>query len=314
MDGGDGWRVIACAAGAQEKTIINRIMLRFRPIAPKPAFDGSGAGGWKPENKNGVVSGVRTKRKYVRVKKNNDNDYYKRRRKKKSTDLEKAVKEDDQNEKIFTRQLLPERTDLTPDLSQARGSCSSFDLTVRKDSMQEKTDPLVSFDLSKQVHDGDLGLRVSVPDRTAVMPEKRTTETWVMVESVTDTCMDLVEGLGRTDVEKIKNLERDTCPGFISDGSNRVQWVNEAYKKMVTVGSEYNSRGQSSSPEITVRLAIKEKVLPYLHCNAFTCWVRLQYAWQKENYSQMVPCDVWKTECGGFAWRLDVKAALSLGL
>ncbi|KAK7858074.1 hypothetical protein CFP56_014543 [Quercus suber] len=33
----------------------------------------------------------------------------------------------------------------------------------------------------------------------------------------------------------------------------------------------------------------------------------------KERSSITLPCDVWRMDGGGFAWRLDVKAALSLG-
>ncbi|OAY25586.1 uncharacterized protein LOC110605012 [Manihot esculenta] len=292
MDGGEGWRVITCAADAQDKTIINRIMHRFRPIAPKPATDG-----WKQENKSALLTSVRTKRKYVRVKKSNE--YYKRR-KRKSSDLERAAGEkDDSNDKLLTLQLLPEKTDLAKDSTLDKGSSSGVDLRAKKDH----TDPSVLLKSRKQVTGDPICL--AFPDRTAAMADNRMIETWVTVESVTDTCMGVVEGLGCTDMEKMNNLKKDTCPGFISDGISRVVWVNEAYRKMVMF---------RPVEEITVRLAIKEKLLPYLHYQTFTCWVRLQYTWQKEKFSQMVPCDVWKMESGGFAWRLDTKAALSLGL
>ncbi|KAJ9152769.1 hypothetical protein P3X46_026295 [Hevea brasiliensis] len=309
MDGREGWRVITCAAAAQDKTIINRVMLRFRPIAPKPATDGSSSSFWKPDNKNGVVTSVRTKRKYVRVKKSNE--YYKRRRKKKSSDLERAGREDDSNKKLSTLQLLPEKTDLTQDSPIDKGSSSGVDRTVRKEHVQQRTDPSELLNSRKLISD-DLSC-LAVTDRTAAIAEKRTIETLVTVESVTDTCMDLVGWLGGTDAEIINNLKEDTCPGFISDGISRVDWVNEAYKKMVLLRPENDDGKQLSVEQITVRVLIKEKLLPYLYYPAFTCWVRLQYAWQ-EKFSQMVPCDVWKMESGGFAWRLDVKAALSLGL
>ncbi|KAF2305984.1 hypothetical protein GH714_009279 [Hevea brasiliensis] len=213
-------------------------MLRFRPIAPKPATDG-----WKPENKNGLVTSVRTKRKYVRVKKTNE--YYKRR-KRKSSDLERAGREDDSNEKLFTLQLLPEKTDLKKNSPLVKGSSSGVDRTDRKDQVQEHTDPSVLF-------------------------ESRTQKQ---------------SRVGERSIQK--------------DGVVRPE----------------NTDGPYSSVEeiITVRLVMKEKILPYLYYPTFTCWVRLQYTWPKEKFSQMFPCDVWKMESGGFAWRLDVKAALSLGL
>ena len=46
-------------------------------------------------------------------------------------------------------------------------------------------------------------------------------ESWMMVESVSVTSdMWFVKegGLGSTDTEKMKNLEKDPCPGLISDG------------------------------------------------------------------------------------------------
>ncbi|ESW09931.1 hypothetical protein PHAVU_009G168000 [Phaseolus vulgaris] len=102
-------------------------------------------------------------------------------------------------------------------------------------------------------------------------------------------------GLGSGDEERKAKLEEDTCPGFISDGYGRVTWTNGAYREVVGEGG--------------VWLAMKVSVAyPY---RGFTGWVRVQYASGKE---RTVPCDVWRMDCGGFAWRLDVKAALTLTL
>ncbi|XP_050234110.1 uncharacterized protein LOC126682452 [Mercurialis annua] len=294
MDGSDRWRVVSCS---QEKTIINPIMLRFRPIAPKPVGNGSGFSDcW---NKNSLVmSNVRTKRKYVKVKKRTEFNYKRRRDKNKSVSSSDLEKEDDRTEeKLFTLQLLPEKI-VDDEVKDSSGSSGSSAVVISKD-YHEKSDltAVTSFNyLSNKQRNGEA--------------DRRVLETVVTVESVTDTCMDeLVLGVGSTDVERMKNLEKDTCPGFISDGSNRVEWVNEAYKKMIMTGNE----GEQNIS--AVRLVIKEKVLPHLNNRAaFTCWVRLQYTWRTEKNIQMVPCDVWKMSFGGFAWRLDVKAALSLGV
>ncbi|KAF2316465.1 hypothetical protein GH714_041806 [Hevea brasiliensis] len=194
MDGGERWRMIRWAGGTQDKTIIDQIMLRFRPIAPKPATGRSsdGGDGSKKEIGTGVVG--------------------------------------DSGER----------------------------------------------DGHKRLH-GRSGVRVY--------------------------------GRGESEVSK-----KDTRPGFISDGSNRVRWVNGAYQSMVSVMKEKENEGQGQSGEIMVWLVTKEKLIPYMYSCAFTCWVRLQYAWKEKKYSsQMVPCDVWRMDCGGFAWRLDVEAALGLG-
>ncbi|KAE8672459.1 Cytochrome C1 family isoform 1 [Hibiscus syriacus] len=79
------------------------------------------------------------------------------------------------------------------------------------------------------------------------------------------------------------------CTRFqhISDGLHRVQWFNGAYKRLLMEAND------APPPEIMVWLLLK----------------------QNEKLSRMLPCDVWKMDGGGggFAWRLDVEAALSLG-
>ena len=58
--------------------------------------------------------------------------------------------------------------------------------------------------------------KVDQVDRAA----EKVVESWMMVESVSVTSdMWFVKGgLGSTDMEKMKNLEKDPCPGLISDG------------------------------------------------------------------------------------------------
>jgi hypothetical protein len=299
MDGGDRWHVSSLGGGSQDKMLINRVLPRFRPIAPKPDTGGSSL---PTENKNRPsVSQARTKRKYVRGCKNNNG--YKRER------MNSEQESKDKLEKtVLTLQLLPERAQ-KKDLD-AGDSRSKVDHTADKKAIEDNHNqgPQMWLSDKKWVLFGDVDPGAG-SDRTAVMAQTRVVESWVTVESVTDTCMD-VRGIGCTDEEKIKNLERDTCPGFVSDGSDRVHWVNEAYKRMVSQEDE----GQL--PECTVRLVVKERLLPCLY-PAFTARVRLQHTWRNQKYctsSKVVPCDVWWMDCGGFAWRLDVKAALSLGL
>ncbi|RVW14136.1 hypothetical protein CK203_084890 [Vitis vinifera] len=100
---GEGLCMERCAGGAQDNAIINRIMLRFRPIAPKPAAGGSSSGGSTSENRNVVVARGRGKRKYVRVRK------YNRCRRKKRT-AEEEIREG-LEKTVQTLQLLPEKAD-----------------------------------------------------------------------------------------------------------------------------------------------------------------------------------------------------------
>ena len=292
MEGGHGWHVASLrSTGLPDKKIMNREMLRFRPIAPKPvAGGGSGSSYTVTENKSLLVSKARTKRKYVRVHKNN-NEY---KRKKMVSEEEMVLK---------TLQLLPEKAEME-DLG-AGDSWSKVDDDPTAENNHNRDPQMLLNDKKWVVDNVEPG---GGSDLTVEMGQMRVVESWVTVESVTDTCMD-VRWLGSTDVEKMKNLERDTCPGFVSDGLNRVQWVNEAYKRMVM---KVECDGQSPECECLVRLVVKVK-FPYSY-QAFTGRVRLQHTWRNQKSSKVVPCDVWRMDCGGFSWRLDVKAALSLGL
>ncbi|CAA3012693.1 Hypothetical predicted protein [Olea europaea subsp. europaea] len=294
MGGGKTWSAVGFSGGgAYDTTIINRIMLRYRPIAPKPVSDGSVSGSTVAEIKSGVGNKRRTKRKYVRVKKT-------ARRCNSSKMLNKSEdrKDLDINRSDVTLQLLPEMTALRD--SKATGSSTNMDFPV------EKPPILINFDNSENNCGG--AYTVSLPERsdlTEVVPAKRVVESWIMVDKITNAWVD-GRGLGCTDTEKKKNLEMDTCPGLISDGLNRVQWVNCAYRRMVAPPE----RGDPPA-ETAVWLVVNEKIsVPW---QAFACTVRVVYTWRKERHSQTMPCDVWKMEFGGFAWRLDANAALSLG-
>ncbi|KAJ1391573.1 hypothetical protein SESBI_36556 [Sesbania bispinosa] len=294
MDGGHVWSVAPCGNDAvpTDEKIINSIMLRFRPIAPKPVAGASSVSGGSTaqasQNNSASLPRKRTKRKYVRIRKNSG--YVRKNGNKSSEKLEERRDELD-NVAVVTLQLMPEKD--APERSSLAGDswCKNvdLDLTVEKiQILENRKPPCASTEAGK-------GL-----DQVS----GNVVESWVTVESVTGTCMGEGGGLGCTDAEKVKNLETDTCPGFVSDGFCRVRWVNDAYKRMV----------ESEEREIVVWLKVKESVAWCYSYPAFTCGVRLQYTWRNEKCTKMVPCDVWRLECGGFAWRLDVKAALSLGL
>ncbi|KAE8021368.1 hypothetical protein FH972_007262 [Carpinus fangiana] len=292
--------MIRCGGGVQDNAIINRMMLRFRPIAPKPATWGSGTGGPAVDSKNAFVTKGRAKRKYVRVRKNSG---YRRKKRKAEEETKKMMEKKDGLEKrVKTLQLLPEKSERSE--SPESESWCNFDRTVIRKDSQENGDPPMWLNFDK----GEWKDR----DRTVVAagPMISAVESWVTVESVTDKCMASMgvplPWLGSTDVERMSNLEHDTCPGFVSDSSNRVLWVNGAFKRMVRQQND----GQSQEI-IRVWLVAKEK-LPYSY-TAFSCQVKLQYWLGKDKCSQIVPCDVWRMDGGGFSWRLDVEATLSLG-
>ncbi|TXG54804.1 hypothetical protein EZV62_020060 [Acer yangbiense] len=297
---------------------MDRIMLRFRPIAPKPV------GGGGSDSKNVLVNNKRCKRKYVRVSKNNSG--YRRKKKTTLTQVDGTGSEDGTDNKMVTLQLLPERTDsisedpIPTSRTTSSSRCNNYlddDKTRELENHLQKNNQAV-FDNCM------VGLGVTTSsDQTVVV------ETLVTVESVstadTTTCNNNMDfrGIGSSGrLEIMMKLERDTCPAFISDGLNRVQWVNGAYKRMVMVRLLEKQDQQSSAAEravtVLVSLVMKDNYKLLKLPSSFTCKVRVEYRWQKEmDYSKMlvVPCDVWRIMelVGGFAWRLDVQAALSLG-
>ncbi|KAL3829513.1 hypothetical protein ACJIZ3_018315 [Penstemon smallii] len=271
---------------------MNNIMLRFRPIAPKPPGGEAISDSADLERRNGGArNGVkRAKRKYVRVRcRQNKRKTIKSG---KSSPPEKSVVEDASppgSGVVKTLQLLPDHR------SESDLSCCNNN--IQENSSTEKF--TVDYELTADYGGGAVSLNSY---RSAI-------ETWIVVECVTDlTVTDVGVWLGLSDREKISQLEVDTCPGFVTDGTNHVVWLNEACRKMV--GREVVGDGGG----VIVRLVVKEN-LP-LFCPSFACRVRvIQQAKQGQKWNnKIVPCDVWRMEFSGFAWKLDVTTALSLSI
>ncbi|XP_071711621.1 uncharacterized protein [Rutidosis leptorrhynchoides] len=287
--GGDG-----SGGGMYGMSKVEKIMMKFRPIAPKPVAAGSGSVGSPTENSDGYAKCVRSKRKYVRVNKNNIKKKSKRK---------------------VTLSLLPEK----PDRKQIEPATSFQDLltpvqTTKSDVKKCKTmsSPVwLSFQNNQEQKvcyshvGGHVNQVVTKPlqQTPLLQPRKPEVVSYVMVECVTDTWVDLEE-IGRTDEERAMNMEKDTCPAFLSDFQDRVVWANTAYRQM------------AGSDDVAVVLVPKDKwtTLPVTY-PAFTCKVRVATCSAGDNHRQSLtlPCDVWRLDHGGYAWRLDVKAALSLG-
>ncbi|KAK7850937.1 tryptophan synthase alpha chain [Quercus suber] len=133
--------------------MVSREMLRFRPITPKPVTDGSGSSYMLTEKKNSVVSKGRTKRKYVRVRKNSMNGY------------KKMVSEEESKDGVLkTLQLLPEKAEMK----------DPVDPTAEKVGVEVDN-----------VEGGDGG-GGGGSDLTVEMGQTRVVESWVTVESVAD--------------------------------------------------------------------------------------------------------------------------------
>lgn len=318
MDGRGGCCIARYAGNMYDMSKIDRIMMRYRPIAPKPDTKSSSARTAAADDSITRVKTGRGKRRYVRNSSSKKaggvgNGGVTKRCRSKSGGTKIKPSSSEENESngrstistgsvsggdgIVTLPLLPETNPPPSREYPARGTF----LTPRG---VEKVPLWLNFGSGGSQVQGERAEMVARQPVSVV-------GTWVRVECITDTWvvgLDVYGGIGGcTDVEKMMNLERDTCPGFISDGGDRVIWVNKAYREMV-VGQE------EGEEEVMVWLVMKEGLqLPEKKWPGFTCRVRVVTC-AKEKSSVTIPCDVWRLDSGqGFAWRLDTKAALSLG-
>lgn len=294
MDGGKRSVDSRCiAADAKDNTIIDLIMLRFRPIAPRPVTVESS--GQVLPSTDWMLKRKRVKRKYVRVKKKkkatgcsltiNDNKSWF------GLDRDVAMIEDSKgNELVLTDPL------------QKVSNWISFDVAEnnRKGIRNSSINYVSPEHLSSDLHGVDLAMAVR---------KRKVEESWITIESVTGTCEDR-RLLGYTDEEILKNLESDSCPGFISNSFDEVLWVNPAYRRLL----DLNSEDEAPATKVAVWLGLKvEKSTVVKYLPALSCRVRIVYQLSEKKTQMIVPCDVCKMDSGGFAWRLDVKSALSLG-
>lgn len=309
MDGRGGCCIARYGAnGVYDMSKMDMIMLRFRPIAPKPAAGAGSSAGSSPEKADAYVkSGGRGKRRYVKGNNSNSsNSSGSSSSGNSSSNKRCSSKKRKASPEVVTLPLLPE----TPDRNVSPAGLSTpAEKKEEAAAARANLPELLSFDGKKKNNNSKNQVGFWSSDRTVVMG----VGSCVIVECVTDTWT--VDGqLGSTDEERRMSLEMDTCPGFVSDGLGRVTWTNGAYRKMMMM------MGHHDHHDVAVWLVVKEESLREIMARtvsytSFTCRVRLvQYdTCGKERSSITLPCDVWRMDGGGFAWRLDVKAALSLG-
>ncbi|XP_068667463.1 uncharacterized protein [Aristolochia californica] len=292
---GKGGCCIARYAGsvAYVGSKVDRIMLRYRPIAPKPAA--GGAPPPPPMEMSDPRCGAGRKVGVVRARRRCERDT-KRCRKQRKTSPEGTTNSDGSQDggnysPVVTLPLLPLTPERKDDPPPARDESppSSASSSSSSENISGQHQPI--------------WLKGFFPARPAVAAQPvRPLWSCVTVACVTDTYLDAWD-LGSGDDGKRRRLEADTCPVFMTDAWNCVRWVNDAYKRMV---------GQTGGAGVILALATKEK-LPEATVLAFSCRVRVEYTCQKEKNSLTAPCDVWRMAGGGCAWRLDVNTALSLG-
>lgn len=264
---------------------VGRIMLKYRPIAPKPASScssGAGAAG------AGALEASRTTRG-------------KRKSCAKECKRERKSTKKEESSTITTLPLMPE----TPERKEEPAPAPT--------TSSDTASPAASF----EGHVPAPPRFPCAPTWQVVAPRPvRPVGSWVTVEKVTDTWRSGEPVLW--DEEAVKRiLERDTCPAFVSDELEAVTWTNSAYKKMVvgTTATAEEVEEEEGEEEVRVALVSRAGMVPE-GVTCFTCRVRVRYACRSRRgtMSMAAPCDVWRLADGKLVWRLDVKAALSLGL
>ncbi|GKC90533.1 hypothetical protein Tco_1151182 [Tanacetum coccineum] len=278
--------------GLYDISMVDRMMMtKFRPIAPRPVASASGSGDSLTDL--GGVS-TRSKRKYVKVKslnKKKDNDGKKR----KVVVIKSPERAACGGERVVTLPLMPETPDRKENNhqmmvhdSRTRSSPmllsfgnNSHDETSRESHVQTRT-----YLSQKTIHENsDYGIAAINQVTSSYKPQ---TVSYVTVEHVTKAKVD-------SGLVGWREMENDSCPRFVSENNgDRVVWCNKAYKEMVAGGDH-------------VMVVREDGELP----TAFTCNVKVTC--RGSMGCLMVPCDAWRLEGGGYAWRLDVKAALCLG-
>nr|GME06957.1 uncharacterized protein LOC109180199 [Ipomoea batatas] len=305
MDVGNGRRF---PRANRDATILNRIMLKFRPIAPKPVAAGSASASAQEDNKTDDVTKRRSKRKYVRVKKKVSRCYSSR-----NNNNNPGGEEEEEERRnpsrldtsLLTLQLLPESSGSSTSTAVDSPKKGSFEKMLNFSSSAQERPLWMNNNNFDNHRNNDIAAVLWADQRMGL----RVVESWVMVEGLSKIWVDEDGGgIGDTDMEKMKNLEVDTCPGLISEGLDRVQWVNLAYRRMV----DPLHGGGGPPAEVVARLVVKDKIRTALPA-AFACTVRVMYTRHTGKHTQTMPCDVWKMEFGGFAWRFDAQAALCLG-
>ncbi|KAL3526156.1 hypothetical protein ACH5RR_014528 [Cinchona calisaya] len=287
----------SCSLSDNYSTVNQMMMVRFRPIAPKP-IDGQAVP--CTEILQEKTNGKSAKRKYARIRRNKQ--YSNTKRKRRSNRISPVVESPTltTEKSLVTLQLLPKGKS-----NEEEGLKNDEEVWI---NAEEDTNEY-------QTYNDDF----ADSDEKVVMQRPSTIiESWVIVERVMTNTMCMKEDgiglIGFSDEDKINNLKIDSCPGFVSDSAGKVQWVNEAYKTFVCRQEDKEHQDYQPITELAVQVVAKEDQLPYSY-PLFSCTVRFEYALGGRKSSRIVvPCDVWRMEFGGFAWKLDIKASLSLGL
>ncbi|CAM0906516.1 unnamed protein product [Alopecurus aequalis] len=115
-------------------------------------------------------------------------------------------------------------------------------------------------------------------------------------------------------------LETDALPAVVSDSSNRVRLVNDAYKKMVGapecpwLGAVAAAASRRISGEVAL-VVVQQETMPESR-SGFSCAAKIEWERGGERASIHVACDVTRLQCDSrdylFAWRFRTADASSV--
>uniref|UniRef100_A0ACD5UJ71 Uncharacterized protein n=1 Tax=Avena sativa TaxID=4498 RepID=A0ACD5UJ71_AVESA len=107
----------------------------------------------------------------------------------------------------------------------------------------------------------------------------------------------------------------DEAPAFVSDQWGRVTWMNMAFSRAASAGDAATAPPVPASDAGVVLAARDGAAVPaWGTCAGFTCRVRVTYDACPRRGSLVAPCDVWRLDAGCYLWRLDLQATLTLSL
>jgi hypothetical protein len=153
----------------------------------------------------------------------------------------------------------------------------------------------------------------------AALQALRPVASCVTVESVTGTWRD-------DEAAPAAASGGNEAPAFVSDQWGRVTWMNLAFSRVVSGGGSGDSASAPSASDaasapfasdVGVVLAAKDgaAVPAWGTCAGFTCRVRVSYSSPRRGGGSLVaPCDVCRLDAGGYLWRIDLQATLTLSL
>ncbi|KAK3139632.1 hypothetical protein QOZ80_5AG0386580 [Eleusine coracana subsp. coracana] len=260
---------------------MGRIMLKFRPIAPKPAA-------MAPAPTSAPVAGpaaagsARGKRKAAPGGSDS-------RRGRKSKKAATGAPAPSTAPVVVATKTVGEKEEKEKS-SSSRSSSSSAMTSVDSSppspppSQPQQQQPATTLPL----------MPVSPVAAAVVARAQPAASSWVTVEDVTSTWRD---------GEAPAAACGDEAPAFVSDRWGRVTWANAGFARAVS-SDEPNS------------VALAGALPGWGTCAGFTCRVRIRHGstGQQRRAGVVAPCDVWRLDADGcYLWRLDLQAALTLG-